>query len=76
MMAKRSGSFFSDYFYITRDKTTLQRKLLRSYHEKRDQRNQAGKRDLRIYFENGLPKIGSISSKNEIFPREQLNIKN
>ncbi|KAF0711312.1 Uncharacterized protein FWK35_00029576, partial [Aphis craccivora] len=60
--AKRS--VFLDGFRMTRDKTQLQRKLLRSCLSKLDRRTNSGEAGLRIIFENGLPKVGTTHSKN------------
>ncbi|XP_050535133.1 uncharacterized protein LOC126902150 [Daktulosphaira vitifoliae] len=62
--ARRSGCSFPDGFRIVSDKTNLQRKLLRECHLELVRRTNEGEPGLRILFENGLPKVGKILSKN------------
>lgn len=62
--SKRSGNSFLDGFRMVSDKTTFQRKLLRASHIELDRRIKNGESNLRIIFENGLPKVGSVTSKN------------
>jgi len=62
--AKRSGTSFLNGFRLASDKTALQRKLLRSCHDELDRRTQGGESGLRIMFDNGLPKVGVMKSKN------------
>lgn len=63
--SKRNESIFPSCFKIVRDKTVLQRQLLRSCHEELEQRIKNGERELRIKYENGLLKVTSIFPKNE-----------
>lgn len=63
--AKRSGTDFLENFRLNSDKTLLQRKLLRSCHSELDQRTKKGESGLRIFFENGFPKVAVTISKNE-----------
>lgn len=63
-ISKRSGYSFHDGFRLTRDKTTLQRKLLRTCHEELNKRTLSGEVGLRIIFDNGLPKVVCTDSKN------------
>lgn len=62
--AKRSGSSFLDGFRMVSDKTSLQRKLLRACHLEMERRINDGEPNLRIVFENGIPKVGTATSKN------------
>lgn len=62
--SKRNESIFPDGFRIVRDKTILQRQLLRTCHAELEQRNKNGEQDLRISFVNGLPKVITTRSKN------------
>lgn len=62
--SKRNGSNFPDGFRIVKDKTILQRQLLRSCHTELELRNKNGERGLRIVYASGVPKISSTQSKN------------
>ncbi|CAI6374676.1 unnamed protein product [Macrosiphum euphorbiae] len=62
---KRSGTQFQNGFNLVKDKTQLERQQLRSCHEEMTARAARGELNLRIYFENGSPKVGTIRSKNE-----------
>lgn len=62
--AKTDGKVFSSDLRIVRDKTSLQRSLLKSCHLELDQRSKDGENDLSIKFINGLPKV--VRSKNGI----------
>jgi hypothetical protein len=55
--AKRSGTSFPPGFRIVKDKTALQRTLLRNCHSELDQRTQAGEVGLRIVYVDGIPKV-------------------
>jgi len=65
---KRSGTQFQNGFNLVKDKTQLERQQLRSCHEEMASRAAQGELNLRIYFENGSPKVGTIRSKNEPHP--------
>jgi len=62
--ARHSGITFLDGFRLVRDKTVLERKLLRDCHAELDRRIKDGEVGLRIIFENGSPKVGPAVSKN------------
>lgn len=64
--AKRSGSVFHDGFRMVRDKTVLQRKLLRACHAELDTRVNSGEKDLRIIFNNGIPEVKTTVPKNRV----------
>jgi len=53
-----------DGFRLVRDKTVLERKLLRDCHTELDRRTKNGKDGTQIIFENGTSKIGPTFSKN------------
>ncbi|CAI6362491.1 unnamed protein product [Macrosiphum euphorbiae] len=52
-------------FRMSRDRTFLQRKLLRSCYEDLKRRVKSGKTGLRMIFVNGFPTVGSSLSNNE-----------
>ena len=62
--AKRSGKPFPEGFRMSRDRTTLQRKLLRTCYEDLERRVKSGETGLRVVFVNGFPTVGSALSKN------------
>jgi hypothetical protein len=62
--AKRLGKPFPEGFRMSKDRTLLQRKLLRSCYEDLERRVKSGETGLRVMFVNGLPTVGSILSKN------------
>jgi hypothetical protein len=62
--SKRNGSTFPDGFRIVKDKTILQRQLLRSCHTELELRNKNGEQGLRIVYASGIPKVSSTQSKN------------
>jgi len=62
--ARNSGTTFLDGFRLVRDKTVLERKLLRDCHAELDRRTRDGEVGLKIMFENGSPKVGPSVSKN------------
>jgi hypothetical protein len=62
--AKRSGKPFPEGFRISRDRTTLQRKLLCICYEDLERRVKSGEIGLRVVFMNGFPTVGSAHSKN------------
>ncbi|KAL5236875.1 hypothetical protein ACI65C_004285 [Semiaphis heraclei] len=51
--AKRSGKPFPEGFRMSRDRTSLQRKLLRSCYEELQRRVKSGETGLRVIFVNG-----------------------
>lgn len=57
-LAKYSGTSFLEGFRLARDKTFLERKLLRDCHKELDSRIKNYEFGLRILFNNGLPVIG------------------
>ncbi|CAI6360757.1 unnamed protein product [Macrosiphum euphorbiae] len=59
--ATRSGKSFPEGFRISRDRTALQRKLLRSCYDDLDR---SGETKLRIVFVNGLRTVFSTFLKN------------
>lgn len=63
--AKRSGKPFPEGFRMSRDRTSLQRKLLRSCYEDLKRRVKSGETGLRVIFVNGFPTVASSLSKNE-----------
>jgi hypothetical protein len=62
--SKLNGSTFPDGFRIVKDKTILQRLLLRSCHTELELRNKNGGQGFRIVYANGVPKFSSTQSKN------------
>jgi len=62
--AKRSGTSFPVGFRLSRDKTHLERKHVRSCLDEIDNRTKNGEVGLKIVFHNGLPRISSNVSKN------------
>lgn len=69
---KRSDTKFPNGFHLVRDKTQLERQLLRTCHNEMTLRTTQGESNLRIFYENGLPKVGTIRSKNEIHPQRHF----
>jgi len=64
---KKSGINLPPNFRIAKDKTLLQRTLLRNCHSELDRRTQAGEVGLHIAHINGLPKIVSHHPKDGNF---------
>jgi len=64
---KKSGINLPPNFRITKDKTLLQRTLLRNCHTELDHRTQADEVGLHIAHINGLPKVVSHHPKNGNF---------
>jgi len=62
--AKRLGKPFPEGFRMSRDKTSLQRKLLRSCYENLERRVKSGETGLRVIFVNGFPTVGLAHSKH------------
>jgi hypothetical protein len=62
--ARQSGSSFLDGFRLVRDKTVLERKLLRNCHAELDRRTKSGENGLRVIYKNGTPIVGSALQKN------------
>ncbi|KAL4153538.1 hypothetical protein QTP88_001371 [Uroleucon formosanum] len=62
-IATRSRKPFPEDFRISRDRTSMQRKLLRSCYDDLDRRVRSGETNLRIVFVNGLPMVGSTFLK-------------
>jgi hypothetical protein len=54
-------------FRTVRDKTDLQRRLLKSCHSELNQRNQDGEEGLQIKYVDGFPKVVLVQSKNGSF---------
>lgn len=73
--AKRSGALFPPSFRIVRDKTILQRDLLKTYHSGLDLRISNGETGLSIKYVNGVPRVVSDRSKNgaPYWHRDQKN---
>jgi len=49
---------------MSKDRTTLQRKLLRTCYEDLERRVKSGETGLRVVFVNGFPAVGPAPSKN------------
>ncbi|CAI6358412.1 unnamed protein product [Macrosiphum euphorbiae] len=62
--AKLGGVEFPQDFRIVKDKTPLQRELLKSCHSELDKRVNRGESGLHIKYVNGVSKIVSNISKN------------
>lgn len=62
---KTSGKHALGNFRFVRDKTPMQRKLLRSCHEELESRTQNGESNLKIIYVNGEPKVMMSLPKNE-----------
>lgn len=73
--AKKNGLLIPDNFRIVRDKTTLERLLLRSCHAELERRTQSGEADLSISYINGVPKVISRRSKNSQQRRPTIKLK-
>jgi len=65
---KRTGTQFLNGFNLVKDKTQLERQQLRTCHNEIKSRATRGELNLRIYYENGSPKVGTIWSKNGTHP--------
>lgn len=63
--AKKSGSTLPPDFRVVKDKTPLQRMLLRNCHFELDLRSNAGENDLRISYVDGILKVVSSQSMNK-----------
>lgn len=59
MFYSESSAIITEYTYTT----LLQRQILRQYHMELEQKGCDSERDLRIKFNNGLPKIIYVKSK-------------
>ncbi|KAE9528724.1 hypothetical protein AGLY_012299 [Aphis glycines] len=59
--AKRSGKPFPESFRMSRDRTTLQRKLLRTCYEDLERRVKSGETGLRVVIVNGFPTVSALS---------------
>lgn len=62
--ARKSIPKVTSPFNIVRDKTSLERELLRSCHRELDRRLAAGEKDINISYVNGIPSIVKLRSKN------------
>lgn len=65
--AKKNGTNFPPNFRISKDKTLLQRTVLRNCHSELDRRSQAGEVGLQIVHINGLPKVVTNQSRKVNF---------
>jgi len=62
---KRLGVSFPQSFRVTKDKTSLQRKQLRSCHAELDLRTSDGESGLLVKYVNSVPKVISGSKNGE-----------
>ncbi|CAI6352048.1 unnamed protein product [Macrosiphum euphorbiae] len=68
--AVRSGSSIRDGLRIIRDKTSLERELLRTAHIELENRNKSGESNLVISYVKGVPTVTKSHSKNGVTGRD------
>ncbi|CAI6356444.1 unnamed protein product [Macrosiphum euphorbiae] len=68
--AVRSGSSIRDGLRIIRDKTSLERELLRTAHIELENRNKSGESNLVISYVRGVPTVTKSHSKNGVTGRD------
>lgn len=61
---KRSGTQFQNGFKLVKDKTKLERQLLRTCHNDLSSRTAQGESNLRIHYINGVPSVVKFVPKN------------
>lgn len=65
----RNGSNISNNLRLVRDKTSLERQLLRSSHAELERRKQSGELNLAVRYINGVPSVTKIQPKNDVAGR-------
>jgi hypothetical protein len=70
--ARKNGLSIPDYFKLVRDKTSMERQLLRSCHINLERRSLAGEVDLIISYVNGVLKVihRSKNSSQHLHPNK------
>jgi len=69
--AIRDGESVPANFRIVRDKTTLERELLRNAYTELEQRKQEGELDFSVSYINGIPTLVKHRSNNRVFGSSQ-----